>query len=204
MKIKADEASGRATWEIYLVGHSMGTIVIDQMLRETLELKLELPIKAIVYMAAAASVREVIDSVVPYLQSNVNAHFYNLMLHHVADEREPYIRPFGIPVDPTPRGSLLVLIDNFLSKPLSYLDRTAGRYDNFLPAVHDVPGNLWPRVHIKAFSVGDDKDTRDANPQRHGEFSERFKFWMPDCWSPEPAMKRSGRDPRDCMYDPAK
>lgn len=194
------EAKGKngREWQITLVGHSMGTIIVNQMLREVIQLRLDLPITNIVYMAAAAAVRDVLDSMVPYLQKRPKAKFYNLMLHPIAEERESY-QLADVPIDPGPRGSLLVMIDNFLSKPLTYLDRTAGRYQNFLPAVHAIPKNLWPRVHIKTFSVGE--DVRSKNPQKHGEFTSRFKFWVEECWLPEPAMKMRSKAPRDCVYD---
>ena len=176
----------------------MGTIVLDQLLREAVQQRVDLPVRNIVYMAAAASVREVQDSVLPHLRAAPGARFYNLMLHPVAEERESYTWG-GVPIDPGPRGSLLVLIDNFLSKPLTYLDRTAGRYDNFMPAAHAVPEDLRPRVSIKAFSVGDSPDVRGASPQKHGEFTTRFRWWIEGCWKPEPAMRSV--TPRDCLYD---
>lgn len=187
-------------WEITLVGHSMGAIILNQILRESMQLELKLPITNIVYMASAASVRDTLDSVLPFLQQDDKAKFYNLTLHPVAEERESYEpRAFRIPVGPGPRGSLLVMIDNFLSAPLTYLDRTAGRYENFLLAVHAIPLNLRPRVHIKTFSVGSSDEIRAENPQRHSDFTERFKFWIEECWKPGPAMEKM--TPRDCMDD---
>jgi len=197
-EIRAAKENNGREWQITLVGHSMGTIIVNQMLREVVQLPLDLPITNIVYMAAAASVRDVLDSVLPYLRNRPAAKFYTLMLHPIAEERESY-QLADVPIDPGPRGSLLVMIDNFLSKPLTHLDRTAGRYENFLPAVHAIPGDLWPRVHIKTFSVGE--DVRSENPQKHGEFTSRFKFWVEGCWLPEPAMKTRSKTPRDCVYD---
>ena len=216
--IEADKNNGDGRqWEIALIGHSMGTIIINQMLRESIQLKHELPIKNIVYMSAAASMRDVQDSVLPYLRNNpylqecenekktqddkecMKTQFYNLMLHHIAEEHESY--NLGqlslLSFDPGPRGSLLVMIDNFLSKPLTYLDRTAGRYDNFMPAVHDFPKELWPQMHIKTFSAGE--KVKAENPQRHSEFTERFRFWIEDCWRPVPAM--GGTTLSDCIHD---
>lgn len=187
-------------WDITLIGHSMGAIVLNQILREAMALQLKLPITNIVYMAAAASVRDFQDSVIPYLQAHKQTEFYNLMLHPIAEEREVYGQLGPVPIDPGPRGSLLVLIDNFLSKPLTYLDRTAGRYDNFMPAIHDIPKALWSQVHVKTFSAGRSKEIMDESPQRHGDFTERFTFWVEDCWRPEPGMKE--KKPRDCIYDP--
>ena len=89
------------------------------------------------------------------------------------------------------------MINNFLSKPLTFLDRTAGRYDNFMPAVHDIPEELWPQVHIKTFSAGE--RVKAENPQRHSEFTERFRFWIEDCWQPEPDMDKTALS--DCIHD---
>lgn len=200
-KIQEDMKNGDTRpWGITLIGHSMGTIIVNQILRETMGLKLKLPITNIVYMAAAASVRDFQDSVLPYLQEHEKAKFYNLTLHPVAEEREVYGQLGPVPLDPGPRGSLLVLIDNFLSKPLTYLDQTSGRYDNFVPAVHDIPEKLWPQIHVKTFSMGRSEKVMEENPQRHGDFTERFTFWVEDCWKPEPGMKE--KKPRDCIYDP--
>jgi len=198
--IKEDIQNGDTRpWEITLIGHSMGTIIINQILRETMELKLMLPIRDIVYMAAATTVRDFQDSVLAYLHKDEKAKFYNLTLHPVAEERETYdLGP--VPFDPGPRGSLLVLIDNFLSKPLTYLDRTAGRYDNFMPTVHNIPEKLWPQVHVKTFSAGRSKKVTGENPQRHSDFAGRFTFWVEDCWKPEADMKE--KKPRDCIYNP--
>jgi hypothetical protein len=199
--IKEDMRRGDTRpWEITLIGHSMGTIIINQILREAMELQLTLPIANIVYMAAATSVREFQDSVLVYLHTHEKAKFYSLMLHPVAEEREVYGQLGPIPFDPGPRGSLLVLIDNFLARPLTFLDRTAGRYENFMPAVHGIPEKLWPRIHVKTFSAGRNEQVTTENPQRHSDFTERFTFWVEDCWRPEPGMKE--QKPRDCVYDP--
>jgi len=181
-------------WEITIVAHSMGAIIANQLLRQVTALGYEMPIQNIVYMAAAASVQDVLASVVPYLRQSRKASFYNLMLHPVADERERY----ATVIDPTPRGSLLVMIDNFLSKPMTYQDRTAGRFDNFMRSVHNVPADVRPRVYIKSFGVGSKAESTD--PVKHGEFSSRFKFWMPECWKPEPF--RASGTPTDCVYPP--
>jgi len=181
-------------WEITIVAHSMGAIIANQLLRQLMALKYAIPIQNIVYMAAAASVQDVQSSVVPYLRQPHQPSFYNLMLHPVADERERY----AAVIDPTPRGSLLVMIDNFLSKPMTYSERTAGRFDNFMRAVHNVPKDVRPRVHIKSFSVGGDAEA--ASPVKHGDFSSRFKFWIAECWKPEWIMKDV--TPQACVYPP--
>jgi len=188
-------------WEITLAGHSMGAIIISQMLREIMQLGIALPVKKIVFMGAAASVRDFQDSILPYLRTDPDATFYNLMLHPVAEQRESYQVP-GVPIlplDPGPRGSLLVMIDNFLARPLTYLDRTVGRYVNFMSALHAVPAELRPRINVKVFSAGMSAPIRAANPQAHGDFTARFKFWIEDCWRPAPAVRSMKAE--DCMRD---
>ncbi len=180
---------GRDKWEITLVGHSMGTIVLNQMIREfglktvpgpdgpTATTGVALPFNRIVYMAGAATVRDYQDSLFPYLRENQNARVYHLVLHPKAEVRERFDP--GIPyVDLPPRGSLLAWVDDFLSAPETPLDRTVGRYENLLPTVHNIPDELRGRLHIKVFGVGPDVRA----PQKHGDFTAHLKFWRPECW----------------------
>src|SRR6266542_666383 len=71
-------------YSITLVGHSMGTILANEIIRT----HPDLPYSRIVYMGAACSISDFEKSIVPYLQSRTNAHFYNLTLHPVAEARE--------------------------------------------------------------------------------------------------------------------
>ncbi len=180
---------GPEAWDITLVGHSMGTIVLNQMIREfglrtasasdgkSATAGVALPFNRIVYMAGATTVRDYQDSVFPYLRENRNARVYHLVLHPKAEVRERFDP--GIPyVDFPPRGSLLVWVDDFLSTPETPLDRTVGRYENLVSAVHNTPDDLRGRVHIKAFGAG--RDVRA--PQKHGDFTAHLKFWKPECW----------------------
>jgi hypothetical protein len=180
---------GRDTWEITLVGHSMGTIVLNQLIREfglktvatpdgkSSTAGVALPFNRIVYMAGATTVRNYQDSVFPYLRENQDARVYHLVLHPRAEVRERFDP--GIPyLDLPPRGSLLVWVDDFLSTPETPLDRTVGRYENLVSAVHNTPDELRGRVHIKAFGAG--RDVRA--PQKHGDFTAHLKFWKPECW----------------------
>jgi hypothetical protein len=189
-QVIADPANGgRDAWEITLVGHSMGTIVLNQMVREfgmeptsavegsAPPARAALPFNRIVYMAGAATVRDYQDSVLPYLRQNRDARMYHLILHPRAEIRERFDP--GIPyLDLPPRGSLLVWVDEFLSTPETPLDRTVGRYENLLPAVHNTPDEVRGRVHIKAFGVG----SGVRGPQEHGDFTTHLKFWKSECW----------------------
>lgn len=185
---------GVEAWEVTLVAHSMGTIVLNQMIREfglatvvesdgkTSRTRVALPFDHIVYMAGAATVRDYQDSLFPYLRENRHARVYHLTLHPKAEVRERFDP--GVPyLDLPPRGSLLAWVDDFLSAPETPLDRTVGRFENLLTAVHNTPDELRGRVYIKSFGVG--RDVRA--PQKHGDFTAHLKFWKPECWwSPSP------------------
>jgi hypothetical protein len=43
--------------------------------------------------------------------------------------------------------------------------------------------DIFPRIHIREFSVGRKFETTD--PQHHGDFG-RITFWNPDCWKTNP------------------
>ena len=64
-------------YEITLIGHSLGTVALDELIQKHPDLCYE----NIVYMGAASSIRSFRDKVVPYLEQNGEANFYNLSLH---------------------------------------------------------------------------------------------------------------------------
>lgn len=187
--IERDRCTNDNKWEITLVGHSTGAIIIHHIIREFGEL----PIKNIVYMGAASSIRDYQDTVFPYLtdtnkslptphseitppnEDNLPKRVYHLMLHEAAESGEW----LNNTIDPTPRGSLLVWLDNFLSHPLSKEDRTLGRFTNFISAAHHTPNALRPYIFVSKFGVG----AKLRVPQKHGDFS-HLSFWKPECWEP--------------------
>lgn len=185
-----DGKQGGCEYEITLIGHSIGTIVLDELIRihgcrqedkGTGDKCLEFA--NIVYLAAATSIRSFKEKVIPYLQANPDAQFYNLMLHELADVRELYGKFLDLP----PRGSLLVWIDNFLSSPETPLDRTLGRWENVLQATHVIPEEVRSQITLKAFGVGKAKalslDFPEGNPQRHSDFTKKgTTFWRPRFW----------------------
>jgi hypothetical protein len=173
---------GADAWDITLVGHSMGTIVLNRLIHDFgTSPSGTMPFNRIVYMAAAASVKEYEDSVFPYLAKNPRAQFYHLTLHARAEARDRW-EPVRY-VDLPPRGSLLVWVDEFLANPATPHDRTAGRFTNLMVALHDTPEELRRRIHIKEFHAG--ADVRSTDPQKHGQFSAPFTFWKPECWEPK-------------------
>lgn len=180
-------------WEITLVGHSTGAIIAHHILREFEDL----PVKNIVYMGAASSIRDYQETVFPYLmkrskdrssnqcwplgpveRSQEATCVYHLMLHEAAESGEW----IWDGIDPLPRGSLLIWLDNFLSHPLSKEDRTLGRFTNFITTVHHTPHELRPFIHIHKFGVGEAVDA----PKKHGDFSQKIKFWNSECWGKWP------------------
>lgn len=171
-------------WEVTLVGHSMGAIILNEAIRRfgvtTIQdsggkrVEVMLPFNRIVYLGAASSIRDYEDSVFPYLKKNQEARFYHLVLHEEAEERET--AGFDLAL----RGSILIWLDDFMNDPETPLDRTLGSYFNLMLAAHDTPDTLRRRISIKAFGAG--KDVKA--PQTHSELTEKFSFWKEQCWRP--------------------
>jgi len=179
-------------WEITWVGHSAGTIIINEAIRRFGLPKAQeqvLPFNTIVYMAAASSLGDVQNSVYPYLQNHPSTEFYQLMLHEKAEEGETVWQPFDLP----PRGSLLVWIDNFLSNPLTHKERTAGKYRNFFGDYHSIPENIRNQIYLRIFSQGE--KVHSGNPQKHGEFTDRFRFWDAKCWATDFSQSKN-----ECVF----
>ncbi len=179
-------------WEITWIGHSAGTIIINEAIRRFGLPKTQervLPFNTIVYMAAASSLRDVQNSVYPYLQNHPSTEFYQLMLHEKAEEGETVWQPFDL----SPRGSLLVWIDDFLSNPLTHKERTAGRYQNFFGDYHSIPVNIRNQIYLRVFSQGE--KVHSGNPQKHGEFTDRFRFWDEKCWATNFSQGKN-----DCVF----
>lgn len=197
-KLKEQVKKGNDKWEFVLVGHSMGAIVLNQIVRDYGE---DLPISHIVYLAAACSIRDYQDTVWPYLQlqhfkdkstaSNNITKIHHLMLHPKAESQDtvPFIADYtplqwynlGFYFNPLPRGSLLVWLDGFLMNPASPLDRTAGRFTNLMQAADLTPDDLRPNISFTVFEKGEETKT----PQHHAGLSDRIQFWKEDCWYPK-------------------
>jgi pimeloyl-ACP methyl ester carboxylesterase len=173
----AEERGQRETpLEITLVGHSMGTIVVNRIIRTAGD---TLPIKHVVYLAAACSLKDYEDTMFPFLKSHTDVNLFHLVLNRQAELRDRAAR--NITGDIAPRGSLLVWIDNFLGAPNSFRDLTAGRFVNLIRETVSVPpaADIRKRIHITYFDAGKKYDR--AAPQRHGDFGD-LRFWRTDCW----------------------
>lgn len=190
--------------EITVVGHSMGTIILNRVMRDT-----KIDFANIVYMGAACSIEDYSASVLPYLWEHTNTQFYSLSLHPVAEAGELC----WMAADLLPRGSLLIWLDNFLMNPVTEQERTLGRWRNLFrtsatgePVIRRFFDNhdsefLKERLHFRAFSVGDgdvdqmrsdkyqwnDHQTKKGVMQRcntplvHGDFPE-MPYWLSEFW----------------------
>jgi hypothetical protein len=160
-------------YEITLIGHSMGTIVLNQAIKAYPDL----PYSNIIYMGAACTVSECNDAVTPYLLRHPNAHFYNLCLNPQEETRECNCELLGF-IDLVPRGSLLEWLDNFLAAPQTPLDRTMGKWENIIQSTQIFPPQIRGQITIKAFGNG------PGDPVRHGDFSRRdMYFWRKAFWN---------------------
>lgn len=149
--------------EITLAGHSMGALVVNRILR----VFAYLPFQHIVYLAAAASLGEFEDSVLPYLDRHPQAKFYSFSL---SLNRERYEKGPG---DFYERGSLLVWIDYLFERVNTLEDLRAGRYRNlWQPSARYVE---WLRDHYPG-RVEFYRLTAPGAPLEHGDFGNRAKL----------------------------
>ena len=188
---------GNSKSKFTLIGHSMGAIISSRILSKLLESKQypAIHFDNIVFMAAASTIRQFEDNVIPYLQKHDETRFYNLTLHPYTEENEQ------TGFDSVPRGSLLVWIDNYSASPDTISDFTFGKWNNALSILPFVPKNIRHRVSLKGFGVYDKSINRIGSkgkynkPQKHGQFNDVDQcFWREEYWQPT----TSGY--KDCMY----
>lgn len=176
-------------FEITFVGHSMGAIVGNELVREFPDL----PYKRIVFMGAATSVRETGSGVFALMARNEEVEFYNLMLHPLAEARE-LPRIDYVPGGVVPQGSLLEWIDEMFERPRSREDRMIGKWLNVKASRLLFPADQ-SRVHLRVFPVQEELPpalkaaecdfTEDqvnrgvakrCHPIGHADFN-NFSFW---------------------------
>lgn len=172
--------------EINIVGHSMGAIVAVNILARHPDLN----VNNLVFMGAAARVKEVENVVVPWLVTRPEVDFWNLSLDPYREVGENFFFDF------MPRGSLLNWIDYTFGEVNSFKDRTAGSWWNMTRLAEDIfPDTqvvddvacyrpLRNRVHLTRFPI----DNHGKWPQKHGEFAD-YKFWREGYWMAESAVK---------------
>jgi hypothetical protein len=162
--------TGQDPVRINLIGHSMGAIVVNNILAKHPRLNVD----NVVFMGAAARIKDLETGVVPWMRRDGNdARFYNLSLDPYLEMAEHTAR------DVLPRGSLLHWIDNIFGEVNSFKDRTAGGWWNIIRTAQDVfPEDLRPCVHLTRFPIG-----KEFGPQTHTEFDEYY-FWRKSFWIP--------------------
>jgi pimeloyl-ACP methyl ester carboxylesterase len=156
---------------ITLIGHSMGTIVINELVRRFPEHNYE----TIVFQGAACTIHDFANAVPGYMQTHAKTRFFNLCLHPAAEVNE--VNGWSM----IPNGSLLEWLDAFVLGPRTSFDRTMGKWNNIVYALGmlgDLPESVRERIFIKGFPVAG-----AAYPDTHGSFNE-FAFWRPEFWDP--------------------
>ncbi len=172
--IREDSATA---YDITVIGHSMGAIVANEMIRT----RPGLPWRNIVYMAPALSVREFETGTLPYLESHDSAYFYLLTLHPWAERREAQFARL------VPYGSLLEWIDGYFAHPETPLDHMLGKYENATRMAFLFRPEVRGRIHVKAFGYNDGTGCgrNGALPYQHGQFNDlNVPFWHPEFWTP--------------------
>lgn len=166
---------GTNGYEITLVAHSAGAIVMNKVLQRFPDL----PYRRITYMAAACPISELEGSLIPVMKRNTNVVFTNLCLNPRSELNEANA------FDLAPRGSLLEWIDNFLGNPRTASDRTLGKWENIMQSAHIFPAEIRPRISMIAakYQPGctrcgncDECENVECDPQKHGDFG-GAKFW---------------------------
>jgi hypothetical protein len=172
---------------ITLIGHSMGAIVVNEILRSFPDL----PYRSIVYMGAAASVRDTLAALdhVTRINPRPDLRFYNLSLHQDAEANEVgYLGTVS-------KGSLLEWVDRMYTTPATFADRTVGKWINAVMARGDfLPLESRLQLSFKRFGLS------CAEPLKHGEFDEyepragcqetRTPYWHPTFWTVPDARPR--------------
>jgi hypothetical protein len=172
---------------ITLIGHSMGAIVVNEILRNFPDL----PYRSIVYMGAAASVRDTLAALdhVTRINPRPDLRFYNLSLHQDAEANE-----VGY-VGTVSKGSLLEWVDRMYTTPATFADRTVGKWINAVMAYGDFVA-LESRLQLSFKRFG----LSCGEPLKHGEFDEyepragcpetRTPYWHPTFWTVAEAPPR--------------
>ena len=180
-------SDGSKSYNITIVGHSAGSIILNQLIREfgpAIKKAPALKLSKIVYIAPASTIQDYRVSIWPYLRLNPEAKFYNLMLHNKAESQDSTVVPFPllkeVDWDPGPRGSLLVWVDAFLSNPKTLQEHTLGQFTNIMKTIQSTPRDVRGQIFLKIFNAGGEYD-----PKHHGGFADKLRFWDEDCLDPK-------------------
>ena len=152
--------------EVVMIGHSTGAMILSEYLGTLIaragKMKMDgVPgadaIKKIVFLGAATTVGQFGKTIVPFLQWNKDAEFFNITLNAYNERKASYWGVFQT-------SSLLEWLDNSIAQPSSHLDRVIGKWENIMLAVHTIPPEIRGRVHLKQLM----KD----HPEKHGELDD--------------------------------
>ncbi|MCX7384505.1 MAG: hypothetical protein NT133_24510, partial [Alphaproteobacteria bacterium] len=152
---------------ITLIGHSMGAMVANELLREFPRLGYQ----NIVFMAGAGSIRDfrvTTEVVLRNPRCPADLRFYNLTLHEDWDRKS--IELGGA----APMGSLLEWIDDIFEYPVTPADRTIGKWRNIVYAQDQFHPDAIGRMFFHRFGL------EAPDPVAHGGFAQ---------WPPSPAEK---------------
>lgn len=164
-----------ADLEITFVGHSMGAIILDDLV----DLHDRLPYRDLVHMGSAENLGHFLETVVPVMDAKPDLRFYNLSLHPVAEASES--NAWGA----MPVGSLLEWADHMYTRSNSPLDKSLGRWASVAAAADLFPERLRDAMQFRVFGfrpanqeLGDPGD-----PRRHNQFDDtEMHYWLPDYW----------------------
>lgn len=163
---------------ITLLGHSMGAIVVNDIVQRFPRL----PIHDVVYMASADSAQNSVLASEGLLERSPKTQIYHLVLHERAEAQETSA---FLGLD----GSLLTWIDDFLYTPRTVSDRRAGRYENLVVATARVNDKVKGQLHLLKYGIGDS----NGGPVTHSGFTQDMPFWKRECWQPsEDALLHDG------------
>lgn len=168
-------------YKITLIGHSMGAIVINNILsRYSYSWAKSPSLKNIIYMAGAATISDSLAALAPVLvpREGIDGNlyspdFFNLTLNRVAEISETHFNAI------LPTGSLLISIDQHHDKPEHPLNRTIGSEVNVLSSLHIIDEALQNSTGAKVFKSFDRKEGHF--PSLHGDFG-KIPFWRRSTW----------------------
>ena len=161
---------------IILTGHSMGAIVINELVPRFPEL----PYSDVVFMGAAASVRDtqrMLESYFALPKHQEERRFFNLTLHPLNDVSER--QGFGL----VPSGSLLAWIDELYEEPKTPADRVIGYWPTAKAARRLFSPHINENSLFRVFNAMTAGAGQFMNPVSHGQFNDdEFCFWRPAFW----------------------
>jgi pimeloyl-ACP methyl ester carboxylesterase len=167
--------------DVVLAAHSAGAVVANAVAALFGD---SLPISTLVYMAPACTIDELMAGgrVTEFLRKNPQRQMYILTLHEVAELSEQW---YG---DITPRGTLLVWLDEFIQpKHSEFRGQMMGRARNLRLHAHLIPCDVQPRIHITAYS---EQPPNKPDPQTHSAVGS-IAYWDPEAWRPaDPALRQ--------------